>query len=59
MIETECLRILEAFKNAEEVNFNQLKSFIFDKIKEIEVDCNQLKCFALNEIEKTEIEVFN
>jgi len=59
MIKTECLRILEAFKDAEEVGFNQLKSFVFDEIKEIKVDHDQLKCFALNEIEKIEIEVFN
>jgi hypothetical protein len=59
MIKTECLRILKAFKDVEEVDFNQLENFVFDEIKEVEVDCSQLECFALNEIEKIEIEVFN
>jgi hypothetical protein len=38
MIETECLKILEAFRNVEEVDFNQLESFIFDEIKKIEIE---------------------
>jgi hypothetical protein len=37
MIEAECLKILEAFKDAEEVDFDQLKSFIFDEIEKIEI----------------------
>jgi hypothetical protein len=38
MIETKCLRILEALKKAEEVDFNQLESFVFDEIKKIEIE---------------------
>jgi len=37
MIEAECLRILKAFKDAEEVDFDQLKNFIFDKIEKIKI----------------------
>jgi hypothetical protein len=38
MIEAEHLRILEAFRDAEEVGFNQLESFVFDEIKKIEIE---------------------
>jgi hypothetical protein len=37
MNKAECLRILEAFKDAEEVDFDQLESFVFDKIEKIEI----------------------
>jgi hypothetical protein len=38
MIEVEHLRILKAFKDVEKVDFNQLKSFIFDEIEKIEIE---------------------
>jgi len=38
MIEAECLRILKAFRDAEEVDFNQLKSFVFNEIEKIEIE---------------------
>jgi len=38
LIEAECLRILEAFKNIKEVDFDQLESFIFDEIEKIEIE---------------------
>jgi len=44
MIETECLKILEALLEAAE---------------EVKVDRNQLECFIFDEIEKIEIEIFN
>jgi hypothetical protein len=38
MIEAECLRILEAFKDIEKVDFDQLKSFVFNEIEKIEIE---------------------
>jgi len=38
MIKAECLRILKALKDAEEVNFDQLKSFVFDEIEKIKIE---------------------